>query len=148
MNVNQHNFQEQYIFSDNNNNNATIGIYYNGKQQFRSPNLLSTSSDQFGKTTLSLLTENNYLTSFEFISNGFKEVYIELNKKLNKQNIYFSYIIQKNYKDEIKLISNQNSITAEFNYNGDGFFTRVKIFDSQNSNLAKDIKNILELYND
>lgn len=143
-NINHHNYQEQYIFSDTNKNNATIGIYYNGKEQFKEPKLLSTATEEFGKKIISLLSDDNYLTSFDFITNGFKEVYMELNEKLNSENIYISYIIQKKYIDEIQFVSNKNSVIVEFNYNGDGFFTKVNIFNSNNSDLAKDIKNILK----
>ncbi len=144
-NINHHNYQEQYIFSETqNNNSATIVIYYNGKKQFKKPKLASASNEEFGKKIISLLKADNYITDFNFITNGFKKVYINLNEKLNKENIYFSYIIQKKYIDEVKFVSNQNSVTVEFNYNGDGFFTKVNIFDNNNSNLAKNIKDILE----
>jgi len=123
--INHHNYQEQYVFSDTNKNNATIGIYYNGKEQFKEPKLLSTSTEEFGKKIISLLTDDNFLTNFEFITNGFKQIYMELNEKLNSKNIYISYIIQKKYIDEIKFVSNSNSLIVEFNYNGDGFFTRL-----------------------
>ena len=143
-NINHHNYQEQYTFFNNDTNNATVGIYYNGKEQFKEPKLLSTSNESFGEKILTLLNDNNHLSSFEFIRSDFQQTYIDLNKKLNQKNIYFSYIIQKQYIDEIKFISDNNSVTAEFNYNGDSFFTKINIFNSNDSDLAKDIKTILE----
>jgi len=142
--VNHHSYQEQYIFSDTNKNSATLVFYYNGKFQFKEPKLVSFSNEEFGQKIMSIFKEEKKLENFDFIRNDFKEIYIDLNTKLNKHNIYFSYIIQKKYIDEIKFISNNKTIIAEFNYNGDGFFTKINIFDNNNSNLALNLKNILE----
>ena len=142
--INHPRYQEQYEFFDSN-NTAMVSMYYNDKAQFREPSLIVSSDENFGNKIISILLNDNILNNFEFVGEDFRqEIYTKLNQNLNNENIYISYIIQKSYKDEIKFICGDRSLIIELNYNGDGFFTQVNIFDNQNPSLAQKIKNILE----
>jgi len=73
-----------------------------------------------------------------------KESYLDLKNIFEKENIYISYIISKPYKDEMKFFNDIDNVIADFNYNGDGFFTKIELFAQEQNALASKLKDILE----
>jgi len=120
-------WHEIYTFSLNN-KQSIVRFYYNKKYQFKLPQMISSTDIKFENIILELLTADTKLNNFDFLYSKMQGTYIKLNGHLNQNNIYISYIIQKPYKDEVKFISNNKSLLAEFNYNEDGFFTKINIF--------------------
>jgi hypothetical protein len=55
-----------------------------------------------------------------------KNQYENLSNILKKDDVFFSQIIQTNFKDRIKLFSKENEkIDLEIDYNGDGAFSKI-----------------------
>jgi len=121
-----------------------IQFYYNGKNQFKLPKIISYEDNNFKQTIEDLLLNDIKLKSFDNIESGMKENYFDLKNILEKENIYISYVISKPYKDEIKFFNTKKNLIVEFNYNGDGFFTKIEIFAQEQDSLANKLKEILE----
>jgi hypothetical protein len=136
-------WQEVYHFQ-NQDKQAIVQFYYNGKNQFKKPQFISYNNDTFKKSVEDLLLNDKSLENFDFVSSAMKDIYINMQNILSKKNIYISYIISKPYKDEIKFFNDKESIISEFTYNGDGFFTKIELFYMQENNLINILKEILE----
>ncbi|MFK7779982.1 MAG: NERD domain-containing protein [Candidatus Gracilibacteria bacterium] len=143
LDIEHKDWQEIYTFSLND-KLSTVRFYYNRKFQFKAPQVISSSNKEFENIILKLLKENTKLNNFDFLNSTMKDTYIKLNDKLYENSMSFSYIIQKPYKDEIKFLYNNESLLAELNYNGDGFFTKINIFSDENNILSKLLVNSLE----
>lgn len=137
------NWQEVYYFQDQD-KQAIVQFYYNGKYQFKKPQIISYSDETFKHKIEDLLLKDISLDNFDFVTSAMKDIYINMQQILNKKNIYISYIISKTYKDEIKFFNEAESILSEFTYNGDSFFTKVEFFAQEENNLANRLKEILE----
>jgi len=141
--IEHNNWQEIYRFH-NQEKWAIVQFYYNGKYQFKKPQIISYSEEIFKHKIEDLLLNDTSLDNFDFVTSAMKDIYIDMQQLLNKKNIYISYIISKPYKDEIKFFNETESILSEFTYNGDGFFTKVDFFAQEENNLANTLKEILE----
>jgi len=137
------NWQEVYYFH-NQEKRVIVQFYYNGKYQFKKPQIISYSDETFKQKIEHLLLNDTSLDNFDFVTSEMKDIYIDMQQILNKKNIYISYIISKLYKDEIKFFNETESILSEFTYNGDGFFTKIEFFAQEGNNLVNTLKEILE----
>ena len=61
----------------------------------------------------------------------------ELNEKINEYGYSIHWINSTDYKDIIKIANTKSFAGIEFNYDGDGLFSRINIITSSN----QDIKN-------
>lgn len=135
-------WQEQYEFSLNN-ESATFSIYYNGKKQFKTPKLLSSTTEEFKEKIYSLLLEDNEIKDLNFIEDLWKkEAYILLLNLLSEKNIVCNYIIQGNWKDTFKFSKDKNILIFDVFYNGDGFFTKATIASIEEP-LINDFTNVI-----
>ena len=141
--IEHNNWQEVYHFQDQE-KQAIVQFYYNGKNQFKKPQILLYSDDTFKRQIEDLLLNDISLDNFDFLTSTMKDIYIDMQYILNENNIYISYIISKPYKDEIKFFNETESILGEFTYNGDGFFTKIEFFAEEENSLTNALKEILE----
>ena len=119
------NWQERYHFK-NGTKKTIISFSYNGQGKFRFPTL--TGGDTiFGGEIVEYLKSKDASFDFGVIKDNWrKEQYIYLSGILNESNVFFSQIIQTNFKDKIKLLGKENEeIDLEVDYNGDGAFSKV-----------------------
>jgi hypothetical protein len=124
--INHPNYQELYEINGSSGGNATFSVYYNNKGQFKMPNLMKSTSKEFGEELINLLKSENHISDFTFIqSNWRKSAYEQIHQKLKSREIGFSYIIQVPYKDTIQLNNDKETLVADLYYDGDGFFTSM-----------------------
>tara|TARA_B100001063_G_scaffold56533_1_gene50517 strand:- start:3852 stop:6734 length:2883 start_codon:yes stop_codon:yes gene_type:complete len=120
-------WQEQYEFSENN-ESAIFSIYYNGKQQFKVPKLISSTTEKFKEKIFELILEDNEMKNLDFIEDLWKkEAYTLLLHALSEEDIICNYIIENDWKDTLKFSKNKKNLIFDAFYNGDGFFTKATI---------------------
>jgi len=123
--ISHHNNQEIYEFKADDGNTVKISVYFKNNGQVRKPTVISQNSALSANVT-ELLHTNNFIKEFTFIKDRWRqESYIELNNRLIKENIHFSFIIQTLYKDSIKLCQENSELLVELKYDGDGFFSYI-----------------------
>lgn len=118
-------WQERYHLK-NNTKTAIISFSYNGQGKFKFPTFLGGNND-FGNDIIKHLQFKNFDFNFMIIKDNWrKNQYENLSNILKKDDVFFSQIIQTNFKDRIKLFSKENKeIDLEINYNGDGAFSKI-----------------------
>ena len=119
------NWQERYHLKKEN-KRAIISFIYNGQGKFKFPTL-SGGDNAFGKEIIEQLKSKNLKFDFRVIKDSWRITQYELLSNVLKQkNVFFSQIIQTNYKDKIKLFSIGNEeLDIEIDYNGDGAFSKI-----------------------
>ncbi len=141
--INHQNYQELYEINGSSGENATFSVYYNNKGQFKMPNLMESTPQEFGEELINLLKSENQISDFTFIqSNWRKSAYEQLNQKLKSKEIGFGYIIQVPYKDTIQFNKDNETLIADLYYDGDGFFTSMIATSCTNIDFWAEIQNI------
>ena len=81
----------------------------------------------FGNEIIEHLKSKSVSFDFGVIKDLWRKTQYEtLSNLLKQNNVFFSQIIQTNFKDRIKLFSNENEeIDLEIDYNGDGAFSKI-----------------------
>lgn len=142
--INHPNYQELYELKGNSGETATISIYYNKKGQFKMPSLTKSQPKEFGKELLNILKADNAIDDFSFIKDNWRvSAFSQLNEILNENDITISYIIQAPYKDTAQLIRSGNKLTVDLYYDGDGFFSTISAFSSNETSLWTDFQTII-----
>ncbi len=119
------NWQERYHLKSNT-RTTIISFSYNGQGKFRFPTLAGGDS-AFGNEIIEHLKSKIISFDFGVIKDLWRKTQYEILSNLLKQdNVFFSQIIQPNFKDRIKLFSKENEeIDLEVDYNGDGAFSKI-----------------------
>lgn len=127
-NVTSYDWQEKYSLEDDRGNTTIISFYFNSRGQVKEPSLISGDNTISNEIIEYLIKKNNDF-DFSIIKDEWrKEQYIELSKKLEKEGIYFEYLIQFNFKDKIKFFySNNDFFIIELDYNNSHEFTRMVV---------------------
>lgn len=123
--VEQLNWQERYHLNSNS-RTAIISFGYNGQGKFRFPKL-SGGDNVFGDQIIEHLKSKGISFDFGIVKDIWRKTqYIILSNILSQNSVFFSQIIQTNFKDKIKLFNNNNEeIDLEVDYNGDGAFSKI-----------------------
>ena len=123
--VEQLNWQERYHLNSNS-RTAIISFSYNGQGKFRFPKL-SGGDNVFGDQIIEHLKSKGISFDFGIVKDIWRKTqYIILSNILSQNSVFFSQIIQTNFKDKIKLFNNNNEeIDLEVDYNGDGAFSKI-----------------------
>ena len=108
------------------------------------PNIVKSDSKILEKELEQILKDNSHIRQFNFIKDDWrKDFYIKFNEKLNKENIYISYIIQTPYKDTIQLYEREDKTIVEFNYDGQCFYSVIKSIYFSNIEIWNKIKVVI-----
>ena len=123
--VEQLNWQERYHLNSNS-RTAIISFSYNGQGKFRFPKL-SGGDNVFGDQIIEHLKSKGISFDFGIVKDIWRKTqYMILSNILSQNSVFFSQIIQTNFKDKIKLFNNNNEeIDLEVDYNGDGAFSKI-----------------------
>ena len=123
--VEQLNWQERYHLNSNS-RTAIISFGYNGQGKFRFPKL-SGGDNVFGNQIIEHLKSKGISFDFGIVKDIWRKTqYMILSNVLSQNGVFFSQIIQTNFKDKIKLFNNNNEeIDLEVDYNGDGAFSKI-----------------------
>ena len=123
--VEQLNWQERYHLNSNS-RTAIISFSYNGQGKFRFPKL-SGGDNVFGDQIIEHLKSKGISFDFGIVKDIWRKTqYMILSNVLSQNGVFFSQIIQTNFKDKIKLFNNNNEeIDLEVDYNGDGAFSKI-----------------------
>ena len=123
--VEQLNWQERYHLNSNS-RTAIISFSYNGQGKFRFPKL-SGGDNVFGNQIIEHLKSKGISFDFGIVKDIWRKTqYMILSNVLSQNGVFFSQIIQTNFKDKIKLFNNNNEeIDLEVDYNGDGAFSKI-----------------------
>lgn len=119
------NWQERYHLKSNT-RTTIISFSYNGQGKFKFPTL-SGGDNVFGNEIIEHLRTKSISFDFDIIKDIWRKTQYEiLSNILNKNNVFFSQVIQTNFKDRIKLFSQEiEEIDLEIDYNGDGAFSKI-----------------------
>ena len=119
------NWQERYHLNSNS-KTTIISFSYNGQGKFRFPKL-SGGDNIFGDKIIEHLESKRISFDFGIIKDVWRKTqYMALSNILNEKNIFFSQMIQTNFKDIIKLFYKESEvIDLEVDYNGDGAFSKI-----------------------
>lgn len=119
------NWQERYHLKSNS-KTTIISFGYNGQGKFRFPKLLG-GDNVFGDKIIEHLKCRSISFDFGVIKDVWRKAqYMALSNILNDNNIFFSQIIQTNFKDKVKLFHKESGeIDLEVDYNGDCAFSKI-----------------------
>jgi hypothetical protein len=119
------NWQERYHLK-NDAKKTIISFSYNGKGQFRFPTP-SGGDSVFGSTAIEHLKSKCESFNFLKVKDIWRKIQYEfLSTLLQEYGLFFSQIIQTNFKDKIKLLNDENEeMDLEIDYNGDGAFSKI-----------------------
>lgn len=119
------NWQERYHLKSNS-KTTIISFGYNGQGKFRFPKLLG-GDNVFGDKIIEHFKCRSISFDFGVIKDVWRKAqYMALSNILNDNNIFFSQIIQTNFKDKIKLFHKESGeIDLEVDYSGDCAFSKI-----------------------
>lgn len=119
------NWQERYHLKSNG-KLAIISFSYNSQGKFRFPTF-SGGDAVFGAEIVEILKSRSISFDFNIIKDIWrKNQYMIISDILKQDKVFFSQIIQTNFKDKIKLFSEENNeIDLEVDYNADGAFSKI-----------------------
>lgn len=119
------NWQQRYHLKSNT-KTTIISFSYNGQGKFRFPTLAG-GDNVFGSEIIGHLKSKSISFDFGIVKDLWrKNQYEILSNVLKQDNLFFTQIIQTNFKDRIKLFSKENEeIDLEVDYNGDGAFSKI-----------------------
>lgn len=119
------NWQERYHLKSNT-KTTIISFSYNGQGKFRFPSLAG-GDNTFGSEIIEHLKSKSISFDFGIVKDLWrKNQYEILSNVLKQDNLFFTQIIQTNFKDRIKLFGKENEeIDLEVDYNGDGAFSKI-----------------------
>lgn len=119
------NWQERYHLRSNT-KTTIISFSYNGQGKFRFPTLAG-GDNTFGNEIIEHLKSKSVSFDFGVIKDLWRKIQYEiLSNVLKQDNIFFSQIIQTNFKDRIKFFSKENEeLDLEIDYNGNGAFSKI-----------------------
>ena len=119
------NWQERYHLKSNI-KTTIISFSFNGQGKFRFPTLAG-GDNVFGSEIIEHLKSKSISFDFGIVKDLWRKNQYEILSNILKQdNLFFTQIIQTNFKDRIKLFSKENEeIDLEVDYNGDGAFSKI-----------------------
>lgn len=136
--VTHNNYQEVFQITDGT-NSSKIVFWYNKKGIIKYQDPTGNSAD-LNETISDLLLNYEGLKDFEHLNLDWRSpCYKLLNIKLNEYGYSIHWINSTSYKDIIKIANAKSFIGVEFNYDGDGLFSKINITTSSD----QDIKNTI-----
>jgi hypothetical protein len=119
------NWQERYHLKSKT-KTTIISFSYNGQGKFRFPSL-SGGDNALGNEIIEHLKSKSLSFDLGIIKDFWRKTQYEtLSSILKQYNVFFSQVIQTNFKDRIKLFNKENEeIDLEIDYNGDGAFSKI-----------------------
>lgn len=136
ISVTHNNYQEVYQITDGT-NISKVNVYYDKKGEVKYQNPTGKSAE-LNKTISDLLLNYEGIQDFDNLDLGWRaNCYKILNEKINEYGYSIHWINSNNYKDVIKIANAKSFAGVEFNYDGDGLFSKINIITSSN----QDIKN-------
>jgi len=138
-------YQEQYTFTNENNDEIVVAFHYNKDGYFRKGQFIK-GNQTLWENINKLLHQKCPKTSFEDIQDEWrKKIYEQLYSELIKQNIYFQYIIQKQYQDIIYFFdSNDKELSIDLHYNAEGLITNISAKYLNNTFMWDTLQKIVE----
>jgi len=141
VNVSHFNFQERYLF-ELDGNHLTVNFSYNNKNEFK---LMAnqTISDE----VLNLFTsENMDKEPYHFINDGSwqSKLFIEIQEKLLEKEAFIYEFNHHDWLFDFKVTLSSEITRLQFNYNGDGFVTRLHVVSTTNKEVTEKILQILK----
>lgn len=119
------NWQERYFVVNENNQEAIISFSYNGKGDFKTPSIIG-GDRKISENVLEILRVKTSLKSLSSIKDEWRRSqYEKLEKALAPFETKIELVIQKNYKDIIRLFSHEGELEIELDYGGDGMISFI-----------------------
>ena len=138
ISVTHNNYQEVYQITDGT-NISKVNVYYDKKGEVKYQNPTGKSAE-LNKTISDILLNYEGIQDFDNLDLGWRaNCYKLLNDKISEYGYYIHWINSTNYKDIIKIANDKSFVGVEFNYDGDGLFSKINIITSSD----EDIKNIV-----
>lgn len=141
VNVSHFNFQERYHF-ELEGNHLTVNFSYNNRNEFK---LMAnqTISDE----VLNLFTSENTVNEpYHFINDGSwqSKLFIEIQEKLLEKEAFICEFKHKDWLFDFKVTLSSEITRLQFNYNSDGFVTRLQVVSTTNKEVTEKILQILK----
>lgn len=145
INIEHFNWQERYTLKNNlTNKTATFTISYNAHGIFKTLNLVSTDTN-LSTEILNALKNKTQLNSYSFIKDEWrKDLYEKLSLKLIESTVFIGMILQSNFKDKIRLFSNDNELEIEIDYKAEGLISFITAKYYSNESIWKDFQNAID----
>lgn len=144
--VTHHNYQEVYQLSGNDEQSASIQIFYSGKFEFKSPNIIVASSAEL-KSALEDHLLNKAIPAYLWkqLTPSFKiPVYTKWKEEFKAMGWDLSVRGQHQFQDMLLLQKENAWISFKTIYNGDGFFQSVQATKSNQPERWKEVMPIFK----
>ena len=143
--VTHNNYQEVFQITDGT-NSSKIVFWYNKKGiiKYQDP---TGNSANLNETISDLLLNYEGLKDFDHLNLDWRSpCYKQLNTKLNEYGYSIHWINSTSYKDIIKIANAKSFIGVEFNYDGDGLFSKINITTSSDQGIKNTIVTVLHSF--
>lgn len=143
--VTHNNYQEVFQITDGI-NSSKIVFWYNKKGVIKHQDPTGNSAD-LNKKINDLLLNYEGLKDFDLLNLGWRShCYKLLNTKLNEYGYSIHWINSTSYKDIIKIANAESFVGVEFNYDGDGLFSKINIITSSDQDIKNTIVTVLHSF--
>lgn len=141
VNVSHFNFQERYQF-ELDGNSLTVNFSYNNRGEFK-----IMANQIVSDEVLNLFaSESHDKEPYHFMNDGSwqSKLFIQLQEKLLEKGAFIYKFTHKDWLFDFKITLDSESTRMQFNYNGDGFVTRLNIVSTTNKEVTEKILQILK----
>lgn len=143
--VTHNNYQEVFQITDGT-NSSKIVFWYNKKGIIKYQDPTGNSAD-LNKTISDLLLNYEGLKDFNHLNLDWRSpCYKLLNTKLNEYGYSIHWINSTSYKDIVKIANAKSFVGVEFNYDGDGLFSKINITTSSDQDIKNTIVTVLHSF--
>lgn len=143
--VTHKNYQEVFQITDGI-NSSKIVFWYNKKGIIKHQDPTGNSAD-LNKIINDLLSNHEGFKDFDILNLGWRShCYKLLNTKLNEYGYSIHWINSTSYKDIIKIANAESFVGVEFNYDGDGLFSKINITTSSDQDIKNTIVTALDSF--
>lgn len=143
--VTHNNYQEVFQITDGTNSSKIVFSYNKkGIVKYQDP---TGNSANLNETISDLLLNYKGLKDFDHLNLDWRSpCYKQLNTKLNEYGYSIHWINSTSYKDIIKIANAKSFIGVEFNYDGDGLFSKINITTSSDQDIKNTIITVLHSF--
>lgn len=141
LKIEHFNYQERYFFEIEN-TSFTIDFSYNGRHEFK-----IRANQEINEVFFDLITLNsNDLKPFHFIDDGSwqSKVLIRIQEKLFENDAFIFEFEHHDWLFDFKIIFESEETRLQFNYNSDGFVTRLNVVNTTNQEATNKIITIFK----